>query len=117
MSLMTITRGDSKTFTLTLRNPDGSALNPTGMDVTFTAKRSRWDADADAVFQKTIGDGLTIADASAGQIAIAFLAEETESITDLRSLRADVQVQSGEDVKTAWQGKLKINPDVTRTTV
>lgn len=117
MSLMSIIRGDSKVFTVTLREPDGTPLNLEELDdIWFTAKHSRWDSDADAVFQKTVGAGITVTSAAQGLAEIEFLPEETASLTDLRTLRCDIQVQFGDDIKTPWMGKLTVLTDVTRVT-
>jgi hypothetical protein len=58
--------GDDKTLRITIDN-DGSIA---GWALSFIFKRSRFDADADALFTKTVGDGVTISDAVNGVVDV-----------------------------------------------
>lgn len=112
----TIYRGDTPSFTLTFTRA-GTAFDIGGASVWFTAKRKVTDADADAVFQKTIGDGVTLTALGAGGIATATLAEaDTESLPDHEvALEVDVQLLEADGTKTTTsRGVLRVRPDVSR---
>jgi len=54
-------RGDTRLIHLEVINPyDGSTVTTAGARFWFTGKRSASDSDADAIFQKTETNGITI---------------------------------------------------------
>lgn len=116
MSRLAMTRGDSAVFTVTLTDEAGDALNLAGLVLTFTAKRRHADADEDAVFQKTVGAGITVTNEAGGVAEIAVDPEDTAALGTLRYLVWDLQVEDGTDVRTPLSGRLVISPDVTRGT-
>jgi len=118
MSLLTMKRGDRAEFAITLTDVDtGLPLDLTTMTLRFTAKRRATDLDADALIAKTEGAGITVdVDPSTGLATLEIEPEDTEDLTDLRSLYWDVQVDNGAgDVRTPLSGLLAISADITRT--
>lgn len=113
MSVLEMTRGDRATYRITLTNEDdGSALDLTGMGVTFTARRRPGD---DVVLQKTDGDGITVdADPTTGIATLVIDPADTIGFDAPLTLRWDVQVDDGaDDVRTPLRGSLIVGPDIT----
>ena len=117
MSNFAITRGDTVEFSASI-TLGGVALNITGASLWFTAKKQFIDADEDAVFQKTIGDGITVTNAASGLITIAIDPEDTEELSNVKTqLQYDLQMKDSEDkVYTVASGTLVVNPGVTTAT-
>lgn len=113
---ITAKRGDTIELSVTVTR-SGAAVDLTDADLTFTAKRRYSDADADAVVQKTLGDGIAVVgDAEDGEILVTLDPEDTDSLTRQTVLLCDVQlVESDGRVTTVASGTLTITPDVTRT--
>lgn len=116
MERLTITRGDTRQLEVTITDPDGTAWTPpVGVAVAVTGKLRKTDADADAVFAKTIGDGVTLA----GNVAtVTLAAEDTDSLatgTSAQSVYCDVQITDDDGPKTPVEFLLVVTPDVTRT--
>jgi hypothetical protein len=112
MTLLSMTRGDSAVFTVVLTDASGEPLDLAETELTFTVKRSAFDADA--LIQKTVGAGITVTDESAGVATITLEPGDTADI-DVRgpSLRWDVQIDSGGDIRTPLSGRLAIAADIT----
>ena len=119
MSLLTLHRGDTEVYTISLTNDAGTALDLTGLTITFTAKRRPTDSDLDAVLSKSTADGIVVDDDPTTGIAVLTIdPADTEDLTDLRSLYWDIQVDDGAgDVRTPLLGLLAITADITRTWV
>jgi hypothetical protein len=118
MTALSMTRGDRQSFTVTLTDGAGAPLNLTDLTVTFTAKRTRYDSDAAAVIQKSDGDGIVITTPASGVAVLTIEPEDTEELTNLRTLHWDIQVDDGSgDVRTPITGRLVILPDITRTRI
>jgi hypothetical protein len=117
VTLLSIHRGDTETFTITLTDGAGDPLDLTGLAITFTAKRRVSDADEDAVIQKTDVDGIVVdADPTSGIAVLTIEPADTADLEDLRTLHWDVQVDDGVGgVRTPLLGRLAITADVTRT--
>jgi hypothetical protein len=96
----------------------GVAQNIAGWSFTFTAKRSLRDADAAAVFQLTLGSGLTITDAPGGALqAIIQPSHTTATLNpyDRVELQADLKaVDAAGNPYTLLSGTLTVLPAVTR---
>jgi hypothetical protein len=107
-------RGDGETYDLAITEND-VALDLTGAEMWMTAKRHLRDTDAEAVFQKTVGDGITITDDTGGLATVELVPGDTSGLA-ARTVRLvyDVQVklQSGRIV-TPLKGRLTVEPDVT----
>ena len=85
-------RGDERTMTFTIVNPDGSAANLTGKRLIFTARTSR--GSASSAFQKSSADGGIVVSAPLTGIATMVIDEAdtsgyTQSITLAYSLTVD----------------------------
>jgi hypothetical protein len=110
------TRGDSERYLLTITE-DGEALDLTDAELWMTAKRRHRDPDADAVFQKTTGAGITVTDAVGGLARVDLVPGDTADLPARRvQLLFDVQVKlPGDRVLTPISGTLIVDPDVTVT--
>jgi hypothetical protein len=95
---------------------DGTPFNITAMTLRFTAKRSRTDADAQAVITKTVtGSGITITGGSAGKARILLAPGDTGSLGGSERLFYDVQLADGSTVYTLVSGRLLVLADISRT--
>lgn len=116
MSILTtleLTRGTSRTITLTLAL-DGVAINISDWTVYFTVKRSHKDSDDDAIFQKTITNHPL---AAQGIATIEILPEDTEEL-DVRIYDYDIKVVTDDAKPKAYavaRGKLNLEYNVTRS--
>lgn len=110
-------RGDSKTFSTALTDAAGNAIDLTGATVWMTAKSAFTDLDADAVFQKSTGDGITHLDDASGLIQVVLDPEDTEDLDGTKHrLVYDIQVVDSGVVTTVVRAKLLVLPDVTIST-
>lgn len=111
---LTMTRGDSRTLSgsVTL---SGDPYDLAGCSIWFTAKYRYTDADASAVFQKTIGSGITVTNPTQGLITITIDPADTALIAKVKTVLVfDIQIQtSGGSKWSAASGNLVITPDVT----
>ena len=116
MANITMSRGDSVVLSgsLTL---GGDPYDLSGASLWFTAKTKHTDADEDAIFQKTVGDGITVVSAAQGLISVAIDPDDTSSLSAVKTqLVWDLQVVDSEgNVYTAASGYLIVNPDVTES--
>lgn len=106
---LTMMRGDSRTFTITLTDSAGDPYDLTGASLWFTVGN---------LVEKTVGDGITVETPANGVATIDFVPADTESVSDVRrAYRYDVQVKlSDGTVKTPIRGLFVITPDVTTET-
>ena len=106
-----MTRGDSKSFLFALDVDLTAAVG-----VTMTAKAALADADP-GVFQKTLGDGVTVIDEPAGTIQVDVEPGDTSDLDAVTNrLFYDVQVEDvNSKVRTHAHGRLIVRADVTTT--
>ena len=114
-------RGTDRQFQITaqLRNPDTGVvtgpLDLTGAAISFTAKRSMADLDANAVITKSVGSGITITNGPGGLATLALVPADTLPLEQDRisSLVYSVEVveASGKRSEIA-QGVLYVDPKV-----
>ena len=115
-------RGDMTQFPFTVTD-DGTPIDLTGCELTWTAKR-RWDDadDADTNIVKTLDDGITVVSAEDGTILIHMDVADTEGIesdypawwTASPTYRWDLQVLDDYmEVRTRGRGVLKVYRNVT----
>jgi hypothetical protein len=112
-STFSLYSGDSKTLTIPL-TLDGSAFNPSGFLLIFTAKKSVTDDDSKALIQKVTGTGLTVSGTTA---TIDLVPQDTASLAR-ENLFCDIQAQNLTTgaVATVAFFRLRIDRDVTRST-
>ena len=115
MSRLSIVRGDTKAFTLTLTDVDtGDPLLLTGLDLTFSVKYRLADTQEDALIVKTSGDGIVVAgDPALGIATLTLEPDDTNGLTNVRTLVWDVQVEDGLEVRTPLMGTFYLIGDVT----
>lgn len=112
-TVLRFVRGDTYTFTIVVLL-DGEFYNLTPVALKMTAKWTLDDVDADAVFQKTIGDGITLTDPTVGEAQIIIQPADTTSLpADLSTLVYDIEMTDGSAVYTVARGELNIVSDVT----
>lgn len=112
---LTMYRGDAPTWNLEANQADDSDLDLSTGTLYFTAKSSTRQADVDAVFQKTAGDGITVSDGPAGLFSVKLAPADTESIYAPTYLVWDVKwINGGGDPFTLMVGTLHVKANVTR---
>lgn len=119
----TMFRGDSRSLTVAALQPDGvTPQDLTGWSLWFTGKLAILDPDMSAVFQRTIGSGITVTDAAAGLATVALAPASTDSLMATGTatsvdLFCDLQGKDGSgDVATLATGKITVLAEITRTT-
>lgn len=112
----TMTRGDTVQFSVVV-TLDDVAYDLTDCSLWFTAKYKYTDDDDDAVFQKTLGDGITVTSAPQGLAAIVISPTDTDALSLIKTvLFWDLQlVDDSGNVYTIASGNLIVNPDVTQS--
>jgi hypothetical protein len=104
-NLLTVTAGDDRDLELTLVDGAGSPLDLTGASLWFTVE---------GLFQKTIGDGITVSVPIDGVAVISVSAADTSGVSVRTARRYDVQVRTAAGkTKTPVKGTFVILPDVT----
>lgn len=114
MTDLTADRGDEQRYELTLVDADGAPLSLEDAEIWFTVKRHYRDADSDALFQKTVGDGIELGD-DVGAAIITLSPEDTEDAPEyLARYIYDIQVRTVDGViETPLKGTFLVRPDVT----
>lgn len=119
--MLTMFRGETPAWEITVNEVRGgvtTAYNLTGATIYCTAKRDLADADASAVFQLTVGSGITITNAAAGQAVIEPPASATNVLTEETQLWLDVRVIVGGKPHTVYgPTALLVRMPVTRAIV
>lgn len=110
-------RGDHIVFEAALSQAK-KALAITGYTIWFTAKPNISLPDGGSgVIQKTIGNGITVLDASQGKIRIGLVPADTAGINQETKYECDVQVKSPtNEVSTVARGTVTVSIDVTQAT-
>jgi hypothetical protein len=98
---ITMTRGDTLAFKLTL----------TGMTASAIYFSARPDLNADYVFQKSLSDGISLIEGSTYRVRVA--PEDTATLAPGKYVY-DCELHIGEDVYTPFGGTLELKNDVTR---
>lgn len=123
---LNLKRGDDRVLVLTATYPEaipeqeiqaGDVFSLAGKDIWVTAKRNIHDSDIDAVFQKTVGDGITLRPSPNEHIAdVSIDAADTVDLPygDI-TLICDAQVKTQDDKTwTIASGTILVSPDITR---
>ncbi len=108
-------RGDSAVFNLQCLQVDGSPLDITTGDLTFTAKGNA--RDTTVLFQKTSDDGINVTNGPEGLATATLEPEDTENAFAPQWYKWDLQYTStGGAVTTLLAGDLLLRPDISRST-
>jgi hypothetical protein len=115
ISHLTMYRGDTLAFRLILSD-QGTPVDLTGGYLWWTVKDDINDPDADAIFRKELGNGITIPYPTLGQVLVTLDPSETIALQqeEAKSYYWDLQYQDNDGiVHTVFIGKLTILLDVT----
>lgn len=100
-------RGDTLSFNF--------ILNETLNNAYFTCKRTTKKDDTDYLFQKSLGNGISLVEESEeGKVYAVRIAPEDTHDIDKGKYFYDLQIEINQDVFTPLIGKFKIMDDVTR---
>ena len=97
-------RGDTFSFDLRLSEVDGSSIR----SIFFTVKRKA--TDADAVFQKSLENGVSLLEGTTYRVRVA--PEDTQGVAAGKYVY-DLQIGIEDDVYTVLMGAFQITQDVT----
>ena len=110
-----LTRGDSRTFTLTIKDGSGNPYCLKNWAVHFTLKTNVTLGDSEASLQKVV---TTFADTTAGTSGVAAIELTPSDTVNLEAREYDfdiaVTTAAGKNY-TIMKGKLDLQYDVTRT--
>lgn len=113
-------RGDHQDITLAVFQADGATpQNITGWSLWMTGKLNVDDADAAALFTRTIANGgIVVTSATGGLATITILPADTSALVEKSTdVLIDVQGKSGTGrISTLKSGKLVVKADLTRAT-
>src|SRR5690242_14420560 len=116
-----IARGDTIKFDVAITR-SGNAVDLTGATFKVTGRHTPDESsDLTAIFQKTIGSGVTVTSAAGGTIRVQLDPADTANLsvslsTYEKIIYVDVQmVESDGTVSTVARGTLTIVSDITRT--
>jgi hypothetical protein len=117
MADFTLSRGDTIKLNVAV-TASGSVYSLVGSSMWFTAKYSYSDPDSSAVFQKTIGSGITLTDAVNGKATVLILPTDTSGLANAKVMLVyDLQVKDASgNIYTVARGNLIFLPDVTLST-
>ena len=112
MTDLIIFRGNTVSLSVTV-TASGSVYNLTGCSLTFTAKIKY--TDTSAVFQKTIGNGITVTTPTSGLVTIVISPSDTLSLSNAKQMLVyDLEAVDGSgNVYTLASGNLIVYPKVT----
>ena len=106
-------KGDSRTFRITVTDSNGSVVNITDGDMTFTMKSIATDIVPILQKKSTVPGEIVFVDPTHGIAEIYILPDDTESLT-AKSYVFDVEfITSTDKVYTVYVGTLTLQQDVT----
>jgi len=110
MSTMSITRGDTCNFNVTVKDEDGVIFDLTGYTMDFTAKNDIGDSDSEAV----ISSEATISSPTSGIGVISLTPDDTT--VNAQQYRYDIQISDGgNNVYTVIKNSLlEITDEITQ---
>lgn len=113
MAKIELIRGDSRTITIPITNPDGTAKNLTGCTVYFTVNATKEPvSDASAVIAKST---TSFASPTTGIATISLTNADTQNITP-GSYYYDVQLKDASgNISSEEQDRCVVKPDTTRS--
>lgn len=107
-------RGDVREWSFAVKDENNAAISIAGATGFFTGKLNVADLDSAAVFQLTVGAGITIDAGVGGTGSVKLSAINTALVPDVRTtLFFDLQFTVSGNVYTVARGNLIIDPDVT----
>ena len=108
---LTMFRGNTMVFDFAV-TLGGNPVDLTGAGIWFTTKTS--PGASAVVFQKTVGQGITVTNAASGAGVIELVPGDTEALGP-RTLRLyfDLEVEIAGAVHTVAAGRLVVEPDLT----
>jgi hypothetical protein len=109
-------RGDTFVFSMYVFNA-GVQVDLTGAAVRFTAKHDYADLDAAAVvaLDTSVGGGVEIVNAAAGELRVTVPAADTAALDNVQQrLVWDAQLTKGVSTYTFARGQWLIEPEVSR---
>ena len=111
VTLNPLYRGDSREYTLSFTNNDGTKIDITEWKIYFTLKKYAWKADENADVKKDI---LVHSNPLEGETKITLEARDTENlVAGIYSF--DIQIKRADGtILTVLKGKLEIILDITR---
>jgi hypothetical protein len=112
---LTLTRGDTQTYTLTFKKSDGSVYCLKNWAVFFTLKSNTALPDDSAALQKIVTSFPDTTGGTTGVATISLAPTDTDSL-DPAEYDFDIQVRtSANETFTVLKGKFDLEYDVTRT--
>lgn len=103
-------RGDTREYTLTFVNGDGSAIDITGWTIFFTMKEKESDDDDDAKIKKDI---TSHSNPTGGITSFTLEAGDTDDLEG-RKYYYDIQAKKANgDIVTVTKGRVRVLIDVT----
>ena len=104
-------QGDTLTFTVTVKNSNGSAYPITGTTASMKIKR----LSGAEVLSLTVGFGITYTNAAGGIMTIAITAAQSAALPTEKALAYDLQLEqsSGTIITTLVRGTITVTPQIT----
>ncbi len=112
---LTLTRGDSQTYTLTFKNAAGTPYCLKNWAVFLTLKTNPLLPDSQAVLQKIV---TSFADSTAGTSGVAVITLAPTDTVDLDPAEYDFDIScrtAANETYTVMKGKFNLEYDVTRS--
>jgi hypothetical protein len=113
---LTLTRGDTQTYTLTFKQADGTLYCLKNWVVFFTLKTNYALADNQAVLQKIV---TTFSDTTSGTSGVAVISLSPADTINLDPMEYDFDISvltAASESFTVLKGKFDLQYDVTRST-
>ncbi|NBW11877.1 MAG: hypothetical protein EBR82_27975 [Caulobacteraceae bacterium] len=104
-------QGDTLTFTVTVKNSNGSAYPLTGSNSTMKIKR----LSGTEVISLTVGSGITYTNAAGGIMSVTITATQSAALPTEKALAYDLQLEqsSGTIINTLVRGTITVTPQIT----
>ena len=108
-------RGDDQQISIAVTDDADAPQDITGWDLWLTGKTAKTDLDAAAVFQLTIGSGITVVSAAGGTAPALLANDDTSGLSDDSTvLYVDLQAKDGSgDIHTLQAGLITVYADIT----
>jgi hypothetical protein len=108
---MTMVRGDTRLIRATYVDEAGAALNLTGCTIRWWFAKN---ANGPALFQKSIGSGVTVVSAASGRFDVRMAPADTFSINPGDYYHECEITDASGEVATVFSGVVKISRDLVR---